>query len=643
MRIKEINCENFKKNEIRQELTGRDIFCGPNESGKSARLEAVQLGLFGYIPEIGKFPSSTMVYSLGNKMYIELRTDDGITIQRTFKRHVSKKGKVSYKKDLEILPLQRGDKEDAIADKFGLSTELIDFNEFLKKPAGQRKQFISDICAKHIKEKSTKDTVSSVCDVGSWNDELSDIENLNKIEEDYKEKISQLRKDLKAQENHKYRMMEAQKVEINKSKEECEEEIKNVESQIADLMEKKSKAKAEAGQKDNLSFELKRIEKELSHQNKLLEDMRSEKEILKEKLEKEKRLEKLESQIKKINKDIADADKKLERVREDYRVVSADIKAKQKLLESFSNDFCPCIDEKCPKSEKLQSFIDNGSKEVEDLNNKLKSIESSGEKHKSDISSMKSLKKQIEEEMSDIPSDIKRLDDELKDINKSEGIRKEISRLEKRHSEINKQLSESSSEDTSKMDKLIMGFKNKKEELVKERDKSIEYERARVQIEKTNVAIIDIEEKIEEARDVVEFVGKDGKKGDLLKKSFKPIVEKMNELLESTGLSTDIKVDSEDKDKFDMFMIEPEGRVNVEALSDGATILFATAFICALQQLNETKCKILLIEASELDDEKFGILVSSLSEFGEDVDNILIARISVPEEVPGEWSVNDLR
>jgi len=230
MRIKEINCENFKKEKINEALTGRDIFCGPNESGKSARLEAIQIALFGHIPEVGKHPSSTMAYSLGNKMVVEIKTDDGLTVQRTFKRNISKKGKISYKKDLEILPLQRGDKEDYILDKFGLTTDLIDFNEFIKKPAGQRKQFIADICAKHIRKKDTKVTVSSICDLSTWNDDLSDMENLNKIEEDYKERVSELKKELKAYENHKARLMESKNAEVSKSKEEIEKEMKETDT-----------------------------------------------------------------------------------------------------------------------------------------------------------------------------------------------------------------------------------------------------------------------------------------------------------------------------------------------------------------------------------------------------------------------------
>jgi AAA15 family ATPase/GTPase len=95
MKPVKIICENFKGLDFEHDLKPVNMFTGPNESGKTARLRAVPVALLGYDPEIGKQPIATIGFSSEQRleMKVHMEFDDDSKITRTFKRNA--KGEVN--------------------------------------------------------------------------------------------------------------------------------------------------------------------------------------------------------------------------------------------------------------------------------------------------------------------------------------------------------------------------------------------------------------------------------------------------------------------------------------------------------------------------------------------------------------------
>lgn len=83
-----IHAENFQALDFEHELKPVNMFCGPNESGKTARMNAIIVALLGYHYAIGKQPKSTIGFAGENRaeMLVHLEFKEGSSITRTFKR-----------------------------------------------------------------------------------------------------------------------------------------------------------------------------------------------------------------------------------------------------------------------------------------------------------------------------------------------------------------------------------------------------------------------------------------------------------------------------------------------------------------------------------------------------------------------------
>src|SRR5438477_8179099 len=91
-RIATLSAENVKCPLIRHDLSAINVIVGQNFSWKTARLEAIRLGLLGFVPGLPKINAGIFQLSCGPKMSVELRLTDGTKILRTF---VKKNGSVN--------------------------------------------------------------------------------------------------------------------------------------------------------------------------------------------------------------------------------------------------------------------------------------------------------------------------------------------------------------------------------------------------------------------------------------------------------------------------------------------------------------------------------------------------------------------
>lgn len=88
MKPTKILAENFKSFDFSHDLDRVTMFTGPNESGKTARLEAIKVALLGYDPRVGKQPSATIGFASESRveMTVHMEFDNDLSITRTFKR-----------------------------------------------------------------------------------------------------------------------------------------------------------------------------------------------------------------------------------------------------------------------------------------------------------------------------------------------------------------------------------------------------------------------------------------------------------------------------------------------------------------------------------------------------------------------------
>lgn len=84
MILRKISATNLKGGDFSHVLADQQAIIGPNFASKTAIVEAIRLCLIGYIPEIGKRPSSTWELSSGPSMEVLAEFDDGTEIQRRF-------------------------------------------------------------------------------------------------------------------------------------------------------------------------------------------------------------------------------------------------------------------------------------------------------------------------------------------------------------------------------------------------------------------------------------------------------------------------------------------------------------------------------------------------------------------------------
>src|SRR5436190_1065623 len=84
MRISTLSAENVKCPVIRHDLSAVNVIIGKNYAYKSARLEAIRLGLLGYVPGLPKTNAGVFSLSCGSTMSVKLQLTDRTLIERSY-------------------------------------------------------------------------------------------------------------------------------------------------------------------------------------------------------------------------------------------------------------------------------------------------------------------------------------------------------------------------------------------------------------------------------------------------------------------------------------------------------------------------------------------------------------------------------
>jgi len=640
--IRQISARKFKVDSFDQKLTGRDIFVGGNGVGKSARLQAIMIALVGYIPNVGKLPNATMGYALDRKMELELKSDS-ITINRIFRKKTSRNGKVSFDSTTEILPLSEEDSIERIEAHFGLGSDMIDISEFIKMTSSQRKNFVTTLCSKHIKESNVKVMLSSVCNTDLWNDDMSDIDNLNAIETYYKNDLSVKKKELKATESHRNQLRAKLEANTSRSTDDIEKEMKEVEDKIESLTKDSASIDSKAEAAKALQSQIKQLDYDINVANTALKEYPdSEASILKIKLQMYKDRENAEAEIKKRSNLIDNIQNKIQAERERYIQLKAEYDLIVDLRKRFSDANCPFVKKICPESDALTKYITESESHMDDLSKKIKACEAAGKKSNSDMQAAEKMIESLKVDLSDKDTVIKSAEDKIAwHKNTKPGIEAELKKKMDDHKSIQTLVADMNIVAKDDFTSAIAALKSRRVNLQGELKKVGEAKNFMVESERVNMKIDTIEEAIEKANEIIAFVVTDLKAG-IVKKIHKPLVDELNKVLKCVNEEAVIMIERDNKDVFDICLKKSGGVAKFEVLNTGHQVILATAFIIALQKLSEAKCKVILIEATDLNDKYFGMLLSALDEMGKGIDNVAIARLDYIPTQDNLWEIHEL-
>lgn len=101
MKITSLSASGLKAGDFKHNLDAVNLITGPNFSGKTARLDAIRVGLIGYLPELGKQNSSTFGLANNGKLQIRIETDTGKSATRSWEMQ---KGKIKHEAGMDLPP-----------------------------------------------------------------------------------------------------------------------------------------------------------------------------------------------------------------------------------------------------------------------------------------------------------------------------------------------------------------------------------------------------------------------------------------------------------------------------------------------------------------------------------------------------------
>lgn len=144
MKINKIMFENFKNKNGAVELSGLDLFTGPNGVGKSAILQGLQLALTGELAA-GSAARNILKYSSTDKMSVGIETDTALSIVRKYTQKssgCSSSVKTNFSEETSKKAL-----DEVIATTFGQLPIAFNFEAFANMSENEQKAWLLSFCS----------------------------------------------------------------------------------------------------------------------------------------------------------------------------------------------------------------------------------------------------------------------------------------------------------------------------------------------------------------------------------------------------------------------------------------------------------------------------------------------------------------
>lgn len=391
MKIQSIYIQGFNKVDNRTYVFDNDVMyvSGPNGSGKTTVLQAIQLALLGYIPGTNK-NSNEIVYRHANQRIMSVRVvlkDDAqdVIIERTWT-----KVKDSVVTDVEITP------DSYCIDDIIKSIELpiFNFNEFMDMTANKLKDWFINFLPKYDTTTDWRSVLSTAGNDLMQSDELSaliestlpvisdfnlkGVDEIRKVNEYFKSALKFKKEELQRSQATIQSLIFYDDCDSTESIESVTSKINKVNADLASIIASNANAERNALLKSQL-------EKYID---------------LKDTPEEDDTLIRLKSELNDIATEMTDIEHKMHELNTSAPQLTSDILFREKIVNS--SGICPFTQTECgdilslkskyeTELEALKSRAANDSSQLETLRMTYTTLTNDLNQHKSDIEFIQSL------------------------------------------------------------------------------------------------------------------------------------------------------------------------------------------------------------------------------------------------------------
>ena len=575
-------------------------FIGPNGVGKSTVLEAVQLALLGYIPGYGKTNESIMKHASGPVMSVSMEFDNGIIVERTWKRNGS-----SVSATESVKGYDKKEFPNLIKD---IELPIFNFNEFATMTANKLKEwFISflpsnseslDIVT-HLKNVALADGLPAedlIASVENWikTQSVSGLDLIKALDNYLKEGQSYVKGQISKLQGTVESLVRYDEAD-NLDESEIRSQLVTLEITQMNLVEYEAKERMQQQLRDKLNAAKSRLEFAS-----LDEDLHAA-EIRNHRKELENQIDALKGSLSKLDEDrakVSDLQAQLSIMQADYsNVLTEIVELNRKRLQ------IPQADAKCPyTSEPCETAAQLSSKYAAELAEIDKQIDFK-EEESADFGpeKMDALRKQI----SDMNSQISKTDHDIfTQINKATA---EIHDCDRQLADIQRQYYDVALMEEQIVDigprptqatqaELDSQLRNLRSLITKiEANKQYEQLMSTVSRDKfkleTDLAVL---------KNWAKHTGSNGLQSKLMNKPFEDMADDMSSYLTSMfGTPTIARFNLEAKaNSFSFGMIRNNKYIEFDCLSSGEKCLFTLALIMCILNRSESQVKTIIIDDS---------------------------------------------
>ncbi len=696
-KLTEIIMHNIKGQNTTQQLTGKDIICGPNGIGKTTRLQALGIALMGYVPGQGKKTDETFKLSNSDSMEVGLKTDD-FSFSREFKKKVSKNKdgstKVTISQNVNVSP-SKGEskiteKEARIMAELGNLPVMLDFNEFLGLSDSKRREFIYNLAGfnsaewnkERVREYIEKSLVTIELEVN--NPEQLEVvkevigEAMNEYPENYdismglqsmidwtKTKLSywndekkrsqatvQKLAELKNQLSETDRNLKANKDEL----ENFQSDLVNVEKQISEDTQKKKNIDARFEKIESLK---RSIENENSKQC-TIDIAATDSSILAAK-EKIKQVDN-SNKIVEVQKQISDIILKLKPIaadKEDVKTKGIEIRAQidstRKTLESVKGVGKTCVlDTKIKCDKDFSKFIEHTEGQIKiweiqkdilaqtfkELNEKETALKNDKDKLNQEIQELQQEELDTNRANNILNSEINKLENLMNQAKSFDEVKQQ--KINNLQADLEK-LQNEKIEPIAPLDILQKQADGIRTQISALKEKIQEQDQARTTLSNLKSSMIDSKTAEYYAisfKSLDDTLGAKGLQGELVKETLEPIQSEIQANLNAMGIENEFYFSTESEGGKEIFQFGWNDRFgekrNFDALSTGQQMILLIAMLTTFIDKADPACRILAIDNIEnLDNENFKKVITGLNKISAKLDNIILSGVITVTEADG--------
>lgn len=689
-KILEIIMNNIKGQKTVQKLTGKDIICGPNGVGKTARLQALGISLLGYVPGQGKKPEETFKHSSSDLMEVGLKTEN-FSFTREFKKKStrSKDGsvKVGIQQSVNVSPSKGesklADKEARILAELGNFPVMLDFNEFLSLSDSKRREFIYNL-AGFKSEEWTKDRVErylkdklltlelevnnpeqyeilkeiisdalaeypdnydinmglqSMIDwakvkLSSWNDEKKKSESAAKKLAELKNQLTETDRDLKVNKEDMEKLQD-QLIKCEKQISEDTQKKRNIDLRLSKIENLKTDITAEQAKACKISAA------EIS------ENINNLKASIKPVVDNTEKLKGIDDEILNLETQEEKLLKDKEEVKEKGIKLKVQIETSQQLLDKVKNVEGTCVLDKRIKCDKdFSNFISFTGKEIktwsiqkEILSQTYKEISDKehelNEKYKQLLLSKKAIEQEEIKSGRDnnlTNSQINTLESQMNYVKSFDSMKEE--KIKNLQADLEK-LQAEKIDPIAPIETLIKQSDGIKGQISTLKIKIQEEEEARITLSNLKSSMIDSKKADYYSisfKSLSEALGAKGLQGELVKETLEPMQNEIQANLNSMGISNSFYFSTESESGKEIFQFGWKDKFgekrNFDALSTGQQMILLIAMLTTFVEKSNPNTKVLAIDNIEnLDSDNFKKVIAGLNKISNKLDNIILSGV----------------